>query len=69
MPKFHALTPRGEAHFNAKLTPEKVREIRQRTANRVRFGNDPLKAVAFDFGVSVQCVSHIIKGRRWAHVK
>ena len=51
--------PRGEAHSNAKLTEEKVREIRQRAL----FG-EPQASIAAAFGVSQPQVSRIVRGEQ-----
>ncbi len=61
-------TRRGEAHGNAKLTNDAVRAIRSRMADRVPYRSEPLKNIAADFGVTMQCVCHIAAGRRWKHV-
>ena len=56
--------PRGESHKNAKLTSEKVREIRLRYSA----GNVTLMALSREFCVSFSVVQSIMKRRTWAHV-
>lgn len=51
----------GESHGLAKLTDEKVREIR----NSKEKGVD----LAKKFGVSSSCISTVKSGRRWPHIK
>lgn len=60
--------PRGEAHHNAKLTPDSVRAIRQIMANRTPYRGEPLKAIAAEFGVTMQCLCHIAARRRWKEI-
>lgn len=52
--------PPGEANPSTKLTWEKVREMRARHAR-----GDIAKALAIDYGVSVQAVYDILNGKFW----
>ena len=54
---------RGESHGGAKLTEEKVIEIRRRHGD-----GEAVKALAAEFGVSSSTVSNIIARRIWKHV-
>ena len=53
----------GELRDNAKLTDEKVREIRKR-----RTAGDRVKDIAADMGVSRQTITGVLMGRTWIHV-
>jgi hypothetical protein len=53
----------GEAHRQAKLTDDKVREMR-----RLREGGATLADLSARFGVSIGVVCGICKGRMWRHV-
>lgn len=53
--------PRGDKHGMAKLTDEKVREIRRR-------GNEKHQVLATEYGVSRRMIGNIIQRRNWAHV-
>lgn len=55
---------RGEAHVNAKLTAQRVGEIRQLLAE----GGMSQKRIADLFGVSQMTVSNIKQGKIWRHV-
>jgi hypothetical protein len=55
---------KGEDHPNAKLTAEKVREIRYRVAN-----GEGKRAVARLFGISCPNLLAIIQGKTWTHVQ
>lgn len=55
--------PVGVAHHNAKLNPEKVRQVRTLLA-----GGLPLDAVAERFQVSRPAIARIRDGRAWKHV-
>ena len=55
---------RGTDNVQAKLDPEKVREIRKRLAE-----GETYSSVARGFGVSHVNISNIAKGRIWSHVK
>jgi hypothetical protein len=54
---------RGAANTHAKLTDEKVREIRR------RYPSETQAALAREFGVSAPTISSIIRRKMWAHVK
>lgn len=56
-------TPRGTAHGQAKLNPEKVREIR-----RTRALGATIVALAEGHGVARRSVQDILSGRNWGHV-
>lgn len=53
----------GEAHYAAKLTPDKVREIRRRL-----IAGESQRIIAADFGVKQVCVSQIHLRRTWKSV-
>lgn len=55
--------PRGEAHGCAKLTEEKVRDIRSRAA-----AGETQLAIGRSFGVHQATVSLIVLRKKWAHV-
>lgn len=59
----HDVTPRGEAHPQARLTVDQVREIRRRVS-----AGESRKAVAVDLGVDKTTVAKIVSGRLWATV-
>ena len=54
--------PRGESHGMARLTEEKVREIRELASTLSK------TQIAHDFGVSRQTVSDVIARKRWTHI-
>lgn len=54
---------RGEQNVNARLTPDKVRRIRQRHAEGVR-----QVALAAEFGITQAAVSNIVRRKTWKHV-
>lgn len=54
--------PRGEHRSNAKLTAEKVREVREMHSR----GSRP-SAIARAFGVSPSIISEVLSGKRWVH--
>ena len=56
-------TQRGASQWMAKLTDEKIREIRKR-----REGGEFLKDIAADYGVSMGHVGLICQRKTWAHV-
>lgn len=58
------LPENGEGHPCTKLTEDKVRQIKMRSAAGI--GN---KALAKEFGVSHSNISAIVLGKSWAHVK
>lgn len=51
---------RGVRNVNAKLTPEKASEIRQRHSE-----GESYRLLALHFGVTKQAVASIIKGKTW----
>lgn len=53
---------RGQTNGSAKLTDDQVREIRRMA------GSCSQRAIAEEFGVTQQLVSHIIRRTRWGHV-
>jgi len=55
---------RGEVNVKAKLTEEKVLEIRRLYAT----GGYTQQEIAAEFGVARAHVSHIVNGRHWTHV-
>lgn len=55
--------PRGEAHSGAKLTVEKVREIRRRFAAGVA-----ARALAREFGLGRSTIQHVIHRESWKSV-
>jgi DNA invertase Pin-like site-specific DNA recombinase len=56
-------TQKGEKHCRSKLTADKVREI-----HRLRAEGLTLKTIASRFGVSLQQVSDVVRGKYWAHL-
>lgn len=58
---FLGLKARGERQGSAKLTANKVREFRQRYA-----AGESMAKIAVEFGVSVQALHLIHRGRNWA---
>ncbi len=61
--QLNAASFQGAKHPNAKLTDEKVREIRLRAAN-----GEPKKRLAREFGVHKSIIQKVIQRKRWAHV-
>lgn len=59
----HGTTPRGGAHWNAKLSDEQVAEIL-----RLRRGGEARAVVARRFGVCTDTVGYIDRGLTWRHV-
>lgn len=55
--------PRGSDHVHAKLTDERVMDIRSRAAN-----GETQKDLAAAFGVARSLVSSIVNGKAWKHV-
>jgi hypothetical protein len=55
--------PRGERHWNAKLTDARVLEARQRHAS-----GEHIAGLAREMGVSSAALGPAIHGRTWAHV-
>ena len=60
---FRKNKPRGSSHPGAKLTEEKVRELR-----RMRQAGIKVNDIAVHFHVSVSLVEKILAGRFWTHV-
>jgi hypothetical protein len=58
------LMPRGEEHWNSKVTEDIVREIRYLYRN----GPNSYRRLAKAFGISVMTVSDIVRYKTWAHV-
>lgn len=54
---------RGAAHHAAKLTEERVREIRRRRA-----GGDAIRALAREYGVDRATIQAVVKRESWRHV-
>lgn len=54
----------GEQHPQAKLTAEKVRDMRSRREN-----GESLEVLAKRFGVKISCVSTVCRGGTWKHVE
>jgi len=54
---------RGEANFRAKLTEQKVREIRQR-----RIAGESVQSIAWAFQVSESTIRMVFSARSWRHV-
>lgn len=54
-------TARGERHGMARLTEEKVKEIRARRAN-----GEKQNALAAEFGVGTSTISRVVRGAHWA---
>lgn len=54
---------RGESHYNARLTAERVREIRRRVES-----GEKQRAVAEDFKITPEAVSRICNHIAWKHV-
>lgn len=52
--------PRGEANTSAKLTWDKVAQIRERAA-----AGEMQAALAAEFGVSQPAISYIVRGKKW----
>lgn len=58
----------GENNGNHKLTDDDVRYIR-RHYKRVSYKKSNSKELAAKFGVTINCILHAVKGKRWTHVK
>jgi len=58
----HGTAPHGEKAHGAKLTDEKVREIRK-TAKHW-----PVRALAARYGVSMATINGVLRGETWRHV-
>lgn len=60
----HGRVRKGEEKFNALLTTNKVRKIRQmRADNKLT-----IQAIAVHFGVSPAAIRSVLSGRTWKHV-
>lgn len=55
---------RGEVHYDARLTADKVREIRRRAA-----AGEEHSALGREFGVSHTAIYYIVIRRNWKHVE
>jgi len=55
---------RGEKHFNAKLTEEKIKEIREIWST----GKYRQKDIGIKFGVSQATIDRVIRGVCWGHI-
>jgi hypothetical protein len=64
----HGTHPRGERHKNAKLSDEKVIEIR-RIFDGVAKNKPSQKSVAARLGVSEMVVNGVVRRTAWAHVR
>jgi DNA-binding transcriptional regulator YiaG len=58
------IIPRGEQHYAARLTADKVREIRSRYVRRVV----TQQALADELGVSREMVNNVLRRRTWKHI-
>lgn len=56
--------PRGEAHFNARVTVAEVREIRQKHTAGASQGQ-----LSRHYGLTRQAVGSIVSRRTWAHIE
>jgi hypothetical protein len=56
--------PKGEAHRDAVLTEDQVREIRARYAA----GGIPYRVLAAEFGVHLVTISQLVTRKTWKHV-
>lgn len=54
----------GEKHWNCRLTPERVRELRSK-----KKPGESAKPLAIEFGISETHVFQICTGSRWKHIK
>ena len=59
-----AINPVGEAHWDAKLTEEQVKEIRHKYVPKV-YG---YKRLSEEYGVSESTIKFIIRGVTWKHI-
>jgi len=53
--------PTGDSHWNCRLTPEEVREIRQSDESQSSLGRR--------YGVSVQQIHRVVHRKSWAHLE
>lgn len=60
----HGTSNRGDRHPLRKVSSSDVIDIRKRV-----LGGDSIKGVASDYGVANTCISRIVSGERWGHVK
>ncbi|MFE7624277.1 HNH endonuclease [Streptomyces sp. NPDC057509] len=60
----HGTTARGERFWSARLTSDKVRELRRRYA-----AGESAQSMAVEFGVSRHSAWKAATGRSWQHVK
>lgn len=54
----------GERHSQARLSEDNVRKIRTLAA-----AGTPQASLGAMFGITQSCISHIVRGKRWAHVQ
>ena len=59
----HSSHLKGEDHGQAKLTEQKVLEIRARYAD----GNDSYSTLAEEYSVGRTTICHIVRGETWKH--
>jgi hypothetical protein len=57
-------TPRGERNTQARLTAEKVRDIR----HRYKEGTVTMDSLAAEYGVGLTTIWHIIHRNSWRHI-
>ena len=57
----------GDEHPRAKLTVEKVREIREKYIPHSK--TNGIKALAKEYGVSRSTIEHVVYNTIWRHVK
>ena len=58
------INPKGEEHWDSKLTEEEVREIREKYIPYTY----SLSQLAKEYGVSESCIKFIIKRKTWKHI-
>lgn len=63
--KGRANIPRGKGHWRSKLSANKVREIRKKSATGEWFQRE----LAAEYGVCIATVNQVLHRKRWAHVK
>jgi hypothetical protein len=54
---------RGQAHRDAKVTENQVREM------RAKYPRETIAAMSREYGISESAVRNIVKGRGWKHVQ
>jgi hypothetical protein len=67
----HGTTGRGERNPRAKLTDERIRQVRESLparGTRSRRGHCPAKNLAKELGVSLSTINQIRYGKTWSHV-